>query len=813
MASEHPKVFISYSHDSDAHTKRVRALADKLRADGVDASIDQYIQDPNEGWIRWMRQNVKQADKVLLTFTETYQRRFEGDEEEAKGLGATFEGVIVTQVLYDSGGSNAKFRPVVFEVADQQFIPDELRRFNHYRVDTPKGYEQLLRWLYEAPSIVAPTIGHKPDFPPEAAPELFPSGTQEQNYRWADQVLEDKRRREHQEAGRPDTRQRTVSQSEQDRADNNGNNESLYTDAPSLPTTRLLRVFAFDAVQSSDFDVAQSSEATIEVRWEELQPGPVGEYIEVVDVDPATGVCYAPVDLNQPAPLSQAGFAPSRSSPQFHQQMVYVVAMKTIERFEYALGRVVHWAPRFLISEHSVEVIYVHRLRIYPHALRECDSFYSPLKKALLLGYCSSHEFKQGSSGRFFCALSHDMVTREVTYALLDGLHRHFSEPTNPDVPAFIQAFAEIVALFQHFTVPEALCAHITRMARDSFSPDTLGVLAVQFGQRMCAKSTLRSAIGSYDEQEGWRLTEPNSNDYSNSIGIDNRAALLVAAIFDGFLQVYRQRSKEVLHLADSLADGQLSGKMSGALIFRLAEEASTVARKILHICIRALDYCPPVNVTFGDYLRALVTADRDLVPRDKWGFRAAIIKAFARRGMYPEDLPSGDLCWKPPTASFSLNPLLRQLEFRWSRRSDRRRDYQVSQATAFLVHRWLSTDSTITEQMIEELGVYPKELTTINGEAGKMRNFEVHPVFPVRRLGPDGQQRTHLIIEITQTWRPTNRSGVYRGGCTMIIDLEESSVSYVVRKRVGNPLRMQAQDEFQAKMARLVPGLAYGNR
>jgi len=89
----------------------VRALADRLRADGVEAWIDQYIQDPNEGWIRWMRQKVKQADKVLLTFTETYQRRFEGDEE-GKGLGATFEGVIVTQALYESGGRNAKFRPV-----------------------------------------------------------------------------------------------------------------------------------------------------------------------------------------------------------------------------------------------------------------------------------------------------------------------------------------------------------------------------------------------------------------------------------------------------------------------------------------------------------------------------------------------------------------------------------------------------------------------------------------------------------------------------------------------------------------------------
>jgi tetratricopeptide (TPR) repeat protein len=179
MAYGPPKVFISYSHDSSQHRERVRALADRLRTDGIESWIDQYAQDPNEGWIRWMRQQVKQADKVLLIFTETYQRRFEGDEEKGKGLGATFEGVIVTQTLYESGGRNAKFRPVVFREEDEQFLPLELQGFNRYRVDTPEHYQILLRWLYEAPSIVAPTIGQKPDLPPEPAPELFSSKTGE----------------------------------------------------------------------------------------------------------------------------------------------------------------------------------------------------------------------------------------------------------------------------------------------------------------------------------------------------------------------------------------------------------------------------------------------------------------------------------------------------------------------------------------------------------------------------------------------------------------------------------------------------------
>ena len=55
-----------------------------------------------------------QAERVLLVFTETYARRFLGKEAAGKWLGATFEGVIISQALYENGVRNGKFRPVVF---------------------------------------------------------------------------------------------------------------------------------------------------------------------------------------------------------------------------------------------------------------------------------------------------------------------------------------------------------------------------------------------------------------------------------------------------------------------------------------------------------------------------------------------------------------------------------------------------------------------------------------------------------------------------------------------------------------------------
>src|SRR5688500_12856957 len=93
------------------------------------------------------------------------------------------------------------------------------------------------------------------------------------------------------------------------------------------PVSRKLRIFAFDPGVSAQFDLAGIGEITIAVPWErDIAPGPVGEYIEVVDADPASGVVYKPIDLNDQWILAQNGVAPSETNPLFHQQMVYAVA-------------------------------------------------------------------------------------------------------------------------------------------------------------------------------------------------------------------------------------------------------------------------------------------------------------------------------------------------------------------------------------------------------------------------------------------------------------------------------------------------------
>jgi len=85
-----PRVFISYSHDSPAHEANVLALADRLRRDGIDAVLDQYESFPPNGWIAWMKQQIRDARFVLVICTEAY----------GSGRGAAYEHQIAEQVLY-----------------------------------------------------------------------------------------------------------------------------------------------------------------------------------------------------------------------------------------------------------------------------------------------------------------------------------------------------------------------------------------------------------------------------------------------------------------------------------------------------------------------------------------------------------------------------------------------------------------------------------------------------------------------------------------------------------------------------------------
>ncbi|MEZ5479241.1 MAG: toll/interleukin-1 receptor domain-containing protein [Thiolinea sp.] len=153
------KLFISYSHDSAPHRAAVLSLANRLRQDGLDCMIDQYVNGfPAEGWQRWMETQIEQADFVLVVCTALYLKRYRGLDEDG-GRGVTFEGVVISQTLYDAYYRNTKFVPVLPDDGDFEQVPLALKGFGAFRMGA--DYEGLYRYLTGQAVVVAPELGER----------------------------------------------------------------------------------------------------------------------------------------------------------------------------------------------------------------------------------------------------------------------------------------------------------------------------------------------------------------------------------------------------------------------------------------------------------------------------------------------------------------------------------------------------------------------------------------------------------------------------------------------------------------------------
>jgi tetratricopeptide (TPR) repeat protein len=151
------KVFISYSWDSDAHKHTVLQFSDKLRACGIDCFIDQYINgSPAETWTRWMEKQIEAADFVLVVCTQTYLKRFKGEDIEA-GRGVNFEGVIITQILYDAFQHSTKFIPVIPDDGNIDHVPLVLKGKSSYQFVSQ--FETIWRVLANQPSVSPKPLG------------------------------------------------------------------------------------------------------------------------------------------------------------------------------------------------------------------------------------------------------------------------------------------------------------------------------------------------------------------------------------------------------------------------------------------------------------------------------------------------------------------------------------------------------------------------------------------------------------------------------------------------------------------------------
>jgi hypothetical protein len=591
-----------------------------------------------------------------------------------------------------------------------------------------------------------------------------------------------------------------------------------YTMNDQVPAERPLKAYAFDPSQGKNFGNFMTISVKNEAAADEptrLLAGPIGKYLAVVDYDATNNVYYKPVDLDDPGVMMRGGLDPSESDPRFHQQMVYAVASETIRRFEFALGRKARWGFRGGKKDDP----HYGKLRLFPHAMQEANAYYDRELRGIVFGYFSASHDDPGTNlpgQTVFTCLSHDIIAHETTHALIDGQREFFYEPTGPDTAAFHEGFADICALFQHFSYKDALVEMIQRtgglMFRERVGPtvtpeggraviqeelsiaNPLVALAQQFGEAMGRRAALRQALG----------TPPNSDALQKLFEPHDRGAILVAAVFDAFFSVYVRRTHDLMNIAQVAGSSASPGHMSFELANRLAAEAAKTAQHFSNICIRALDYCPPVDIMFGDFLRAMITADYHLVPTDKYGYRAALIDAFRSRGIYPQGVASfaeEALLWCPPEVAKGMeSPVCKGLQFNIPKPTTPHQNV----ANAVILSKFGRANA-------EALGLNPDP----------KRKIAAHSFHAVHRVAPDGQLKIEILAELMQQMDvdldPSDSDAgwfTFRGGTTLVLT-EEGKVRYAIQKNIGEDneenQRLAAQRTYYQDVGSSLAMTTYG--
>ncbi len=467
---------------------------------------------------------------------------------------------------------------------------------------------------------------------------------------------------------------------------------------------------------------------TVDIPYETgLTPGPQGELLAVVDFDPVRKAWYALVDLNDRFILAQDGLRPSEGDPRSHQQIVYAVAMSVIERFERYLGRRFRWRGES-------------KLQLVPHAFEGRNAYFDPNRKAVLFGYYRADSSDPGANlpGQIiFTCLSSDIVAHELTHAIVHRLRPHFSEPTNSDVFAWHEAFADLIALFQHFAYRDVVLESVAAQSGRIEDGSALFDLAAEFGQSTGRGAALRRAIDPAVPVEERR----SPGKFRDATEPHERGACFVGAVFDAYVDTYQARVADLLRIASGGTGVLPAGRLHPDLVARVSAEAVSVADRFLGMVVRAFDYLPPVDVTFGDVVRAIVTADYVLYQDDEKGFRAVLVEALRRRGIFPDrvdSLTDTALLWPAPGRALSLKdgkPLvpLEDLVLEATMNLDSGGDAGVRPEAVFeALTRWAREHAVA-------IGFEP---------TCKIALDSVHVAY---RRADDGQPRPEIVVQYTQ--------------------------------------------------------------
>lgn len=159
-SNENPKVFISYSHDSEDHREWVKKLAINLRKHGVDAILDQFHLELGGDLRFFMEEGLNKSKMVLCICSSNYV------EKSNSGSGGTgYESMIISSSLLKNVKTDYII-PIVRNNKTENKVPTCLATKLYIDFSNDEEYydkyRELLKKVYNQNDKEIPKLGENP---------------------------------------------------------------------------------------------------------------------------------------------------------------------------------------------------------------------------------------------------------------------------------------------------------------------------------------------------------------------------------------------------------------------------------------------------------------------------------------------------------------------------------------------------------------------------------------------------------------------------------------------------------------------------
>jgi hypothetical protein len=328
------------------------------------------------------------------------------------------------------------------------------------------------------------------------------------------------------------------------------------------------------------------------LEWEPgLMDGPTSARVAVVDYNADSGKLIPPARWDDEKRRFTGGDDPD--SFQFHQVNVWAVVQNALSFFEdpHVMGRPVPWAFEG------------NRIILVPHAGFLRNAYYDRRSKSLQFYFFGDQDRP------VYTCLSHDIIAHETGHAILDGIRPYYHEISSPQTSAFHEFLADLTAILASLRNNDVRRVIAEKSGGDLTKDEVIADLAEEFARD--------DVLATYGEAQRYYLrtahNELNMEDIQGKWEPHTCSQVLTGAMFEILARI------ALLYLQD----------MSPAqALWRATDHFNRIA-------LRALDFCPSVDIQFVDYAQAALRADELAYPMDKKGYRDVMREVFEKRGLH----------------------------------------------------------------------------------------------------------------------------------------------------------------------------------